>query len=177
MLAGVSATVLISVVAGYLAIKGGFVPANADARPSGVERWAARTSLNATVAREMPKEPNPVSLNQQNLLAGMKLYAQNCSICHGSQSGTPSNIARGFYQRAPQFAKRGVEDDPEGATFWKISHGIRLTAMPAFVKTLSDEQRWQITLFLKHMDALPLSVSNAWKRLGTAAQKRRTRAG
>lgn len=165
--AGVILTLVLSAAAGYLAVITGLLPANADAKPSQIERWAARTSLNATVNREMPTAANPVSLDEQSLTAGMKLYGENCSVCHGVASGSSTNIAKGLYQRAPQFAKRGVEDDPQGATFWKITHGIRFTAMPSFLKTLDDQQRWQIALFLKHMDALPSKVSRDWRRLKT----------
>jgi mono/diheme cytochrome c family protein len=162
--AGIVLAVLISAAAGYFAVMNGLVPANADAKPGNIERWAARTSLNVTVRREMPTGANPVSTNAQNLTAGMKLYEENCSVCHGVASGKPTNIAKGFYQRAPQFGKHGVEDDPEGETFWKVTHGIRFTAMPSFIGTLDDQQRWQVTLFLKHMDALPPQVSRAWRR-------------
>ena len=48
----------------------------------------------------------------------------------------------------------GVEDDPEGWTYWKIDHGIRWTGMPSWKATLSDQQMWTLALFLKHMDKL-----------------------
>ena len=65
-----------------------------------------------------------------------------------------------------------VEDDPEGWTFWKIKQGIRWTGMPAWKDSLSDDQIWKITLFLKHMDKLPPAPQAAWQavKLGEAAQ-------
>ena len=50
-----------------------------------------------------------------------------------------------------------VTDDPEGTTFWKISHGIRLSGMPRF-DTLPETTRWQVTMLLKHADRLPPAV-------------------
>ena len=44
----------------------------------------------------------------------------------------PATSRAGLYQKPPQLAKDGVEDDPDGVTYWKIAHGIRLTGMPAF---------------------------------------------
>jgi hypothetical protein len=35
--------------------------------------------------------------------------------------------------------------------------------MPAFGKTLSDQDRWQITLFLKHMNKLSAGAQGSWK--------------
>jgi thiosulfate dehydrogenase len=51
-----------------------------------------------------------------------------------------------------------VTDDPEGSTYWKVTHGIRLSGMPAFAKTLSDTQRWQITMLVAHADKLSPAV-------------------
>jgi mono/diheme cytochrome c family protein len=45
-----------------------------------------------------------------------------------------------------------VSDDPAGETYWKVANGIRLTGMPAFKKTLTDTQMWQVTLLLKNAD-------------------------
>ncbi len=164
---GAIGIVILGLVAAYAGIEAGLMPANADARPPKIERWAARTSLQAALRREAPTSPNPATLDDDNLTAGIKLYAQNCEVCHGAANGTPSNIARGLYQRAPQFAKDGVEDDPEGVTYWKVTHGIRFTGMPSFGASLTDEQRWQLALFLKHMDGLPPAPQRIWKAVKT----------
>ncbi len=65
----------------------------------------------------------------------------------------------------PQLATDGVEDDPEGYSFWKIAHGIRWTGMPSWRGTLNDEQIWTLALFLKHMDKLPPAPEQAWKNV------------
>jgi hypothetical protein len=78
-------------------------------------------------------------------------------------------LAEGFYIKAPLLAKHGVEDDPEAETYWKIAHGIRFSAMPAFESRLTDAEMWQLTQFLKRMDALPAGVEAQWKRVPSAA--------
>jgi thiosulfate dehydrogenase len=163
MILGVVVTVIVLLAGTYVAIETGMIPANADARPGKLERWAAQTSLRATMAREMPRTANPVPATDANYAAGIKLYAESCSVCHGAADGVATNIAHGLYQRPPQFANHGVEDDPEGMTYWKIAHGIRLTGMPSFDGALQEEQMWQITLFLKHMDDLPPAPQRLWK--------------
>ncbi len=163
-LLGVAATLIVLLVAAWAALTFGLVPANADAEPARLEAWAAKKSLRATVARDAPKGNNPVPLTDENLIAGTKLYVQNCSVCHGGPDGSPSIIARGLYQQAPQLAKDGVEDDPPGVIFWTVAHGIRFTAMPSFNRTLTEQQLWQITLFLAHLDKLPAPVETVWRQ-------------
>ncbi len=165
VLLGIAGTALILFAVSYLAVVRGVIPANADARPGRLERWAARNSLSATVAREATTGDNPVALTDQNVTAGIRLYSQNCSVCHGGSAGRSSNIARGLYQHPPRFSRRGVEEDPPGEVYWKISHGIRFTGMPAFRQSLREKQIWQIALFLKHMDALAPVPKAQWMKV------------
>jgi mono/diheme cytochrome c family protein len=167
ILLGIALTLLGTLGLGYVLVRSGHIPANADAPPGAIETWMAGTSLTATLQRLAPKTPNPVPLTDQNLSEGVDLFAQNCAVCHGSAKGTDSAspIAKGVYQKPPQFASEGVEDDPEGYSFWKIKHGIRLTAMPSFAKTLDDRQIWTIALFLKHMDKLPPAAQRKWEKV------------
>ena len=164
---GVAFTLAVALIGTYALLRSGLIPANADQKPSQLETWMARTSLAATLKRYAPKGPNPVALTEQNLLNGVRLFARNCAVCHGSANGiaSASPIAKGLYQHPPQFATDGVEDDPEGVSFWKIKHGIRLTAMPSFRHSLSDVQIWTLALFLKHMDKLPLDVEQRWQHV------------
>jgi mono/diheme cytochrome c family protein len=121
--------------------------------------------LRATLARDAPKGPNPVPLNDANLIAGIQLYGTHCAICHGTAKGdaSASPIAKGEYPSPPQLATEGVEDDPEGWTVWKVKNGIRWTGMPAWDGTLNDQQIWTLALFLKHMDKLPPSAEQVWQ--------------
>src|SRR5512135_3129229 len=167
VVSGVALTLAVALTGAYSLLRSGLIPANADAIPGRLETWMASTSLDATLRRVAPKSQNPVALTEQNLLNGVRLFAQNCAVCHGSAKGaaSASPIAKGLYQKPPQLATDGVEDDPEGVSFWKIKHGIRLTGMPSFGHSLSDQQIWTLALFLKHMDKLPPAVQQSWQQV------------
>jgi mono/diheme cytochrome c family protein len=164
---GIVVTILAAAGAFYAMITTGAIPASADSGPLPLEHWAARTSLRATLSHDAPKEANPVSLTDANLIAGIQLYGTHCAICHGTAAGTASAspVARGEYPRPPQLATDGVEDDPEGWTYWKIDHGIRWTGMPSWKDTLSEQQMWTLALFLKHMNHLSPAAEQAWQQL------------
>jgi len=164
---GVVLTLAAALLGAYALVQSGLIPANADANPGPIELWVAGTSLDATLQREAPKGKNPVPLNEQNLLNGVHLFAQNCAICHGSAKGAaaPSPIAKGLYPRPPQLATDGVEDDPQGVSFWRIKHGIRLTGMPSFGYSLGDQEIWTLALFLNNMDKLPPAVQQVWQKV------------
>jgi mono/diheme cytochrome c family protein len=64
---------------------------------------------------------------------------------------------------------------PAGEGFCITKHGIRLTGMPAWGSLLSDDQIWKLTAFLAHMDSLPPSVEQEWKKQGLRTQPSRGR--
>jgi len=97
-LIGILVAIVLALGGGYLVLRGGLIPANADAKPSQWEIWAAQTSLSATLAREAPQGPNPVELTDANLIAGIQLYGEHCAICHGTAKGaaSASAVAKGL---------------------------------------------------------------------------------
>jgi len=161
---GFVAALLVVALIAFGAVKTGTVPARADGPLMPGERWAARTALNATIAREAPQPPYPYTATDADVEQGAKLYVQNCAVCHGTANTTPNAIARGLGIRPPQFAKRDVMDDPEGVTYWKIEHGIRFTGMPSYAKSLDEKSIWQITYFTKRApDHLPAAAKSIWE--------------
>ncbi|HTA76914.1 MAG TPA: cytochrome c [bacterium] len=165
---GVVITLLVLVAGAYISITLGWVPANADAAPGALETWAAHKSLRATIKRDAPTTPVPVALTDANIISGIKLYAVNCAICHGAADGKASNVASGLFQHAPQLSVHDVTDDPEGKIYWFVKHGVRLTGMPSFSGSLTEDQIWQVVLFLKHMDKLSPAAEKAWKSVPSA---------
>lgn len=166
---GVLLTLAVLAVGAYVGINNGWLPAGADNPPGPLEKWAARTSLHAAIARGAEKLQPTLPPDEANLTAGVKLYGVHCAVCHGAADGQASAIAKGLNIRAPQLAKHGVTDDPPGETYWKVKHGIRFTGMPGFSASLSEDELWQVSLFLSKMDALTPGAAAAWKAMPSAA--------
>jgi thiosulfate dehydrogenase len=163
-LGGFVAALVVAVLIVLAAVQFGLVPARADGPLMPGERWAAKTSLRASIAREAPKPPYPYTQTDADIAQGAKLYVQNCAVCHGTAHTTPNAIARGMGVRPPQFGKHGVDDDPEGETYWKIEHGIRFTGMPAYAHSLDEKSIWQITYFMKRApDNLTGEAKSIWE--------------
>jgi mono/diheme cytochrome c family protein len=169
-LGGFAAAIIVVVLLVFGAIETGAIPARADGGLLPGEKWAARTSLNATIEREAPKPPYPAYATDADLSDGARLYVQNCAVCHGTAHTGANAIARGLGVRPPQFAKHDVSDDPESETYWKIAHGIRFTGMPAFEHTMSERDMWQMAFFLKRLpDKLAPSAAAIWNDPSTVA--------
>jgi mono/diheme cytochrome c family protein len=63
-----------------------------------------------------------------------------------------------MFPNPPQLFVKMVTHDPAGEIYWKTKNGIRLTGMPAFGKTLNETELWDVSLLLKHADALSASA-------------------
>jgi thiosulfate dehydrogenase len=147
------------VVGAYLFVKAGGVSMETSARPLPLEATVARMALRASIGNAAAlKDPLPPS--EENMLAGARQYRDQCAGCHGVPGQPRPAFSKGMFPRPPQlFEERGmVTDDPEGVTYWKVTHGIRLSGMPGFGSLLSDTERWQVTTLVAHADKLSAAV-------------------
>jgi mono/diheme cytochrome c family protein len=122
------------------------------------EETMAKMALHARIAKEAPSKA-PIAGDEANLLAGAQLYRENCAVCHGLSSQPETATAKGMFPKPPQFFQgHGVTDDPVGETYWKAKNGIRLSGMPAYGPSISEQQLWQVSLLLAQGDKLPTSI-------------------
>jgi mono/diheme cytochrome c family protein len=140
----------------------GLMPVSADGAHSRLEARIMPTVLHASIVRHASGEANPVSLNEDNLKAGVDNYKAMCARCHSTPDGEASVYGQSFYPPAPQLPK-GMSQYTDSQLFWVIKHGIRNTGMPAWGSMLSDEETWQLVSLLKNSQDLPPSVEAQWK--------------
>jgi len=159
---GLGVAIAVTGVSGYLFVKAGGVRMETTARPLPLEHALARMALHASL-RNARHRNNPLPVDDATLVPGARLYREHCAVCHGTPGRTPTAISRGMFPSPPQLFEKNdmVTDDPEGVTFWKVTHGIRLSGMPGFEGTLSDTQRWQVTMLVARADRLSDEVRAA----------------
>ncbi len=148
----------------YCYFRLGYAPVATASSPWPFEKQLAHMALNARVDKESPKTA-PFQPNEADFMNGAKVYRADCAVCHGLPGQSKTHIAAGMYPVPPQlFEGHGVTDDPAGETYWKVANGIRLTGMPAYSKSLSDKEMWQVSLLLAGADKLPGSVAEVLRK-------------
>lgn len=86
-------------------------------------------------------------LDDQALIAeGAAHYSQMCTQCHLAPGMTGSDTREGLYPQPPNLTK--FAPDPDEA-FWIIKHGIKMSGMPAWGKTHSDQKIWAMVAYLQ----------------------------
>ena len=80
---------------------------------------------------------------------GAQRYAALCVGCHLAPGVTKSDIRQGLYPHPPNLA----QEEPQQAqrAFWVVKHGIKMSAMPAWGKTLDDDTIWDVVAFVRKM--------------------------
>jgi mono/diheme cytochrome c family protein len=79
------------------------------------------------------------------LAAGAQHYAVFCAACHLAPGAGKSDLRTGMYPHPPSLAQADVRDLRR--VFWVIKHGIKMSAMPAWGKTLDDDAIWELVAF------------------------------
>jgi len=162
MLKGLILGILLGIllVAGgvYFYFSSGRAPVATSAPPIPFEKTLARLGLHAYLDK-LPHPAPQVPADEANVIAGAKIYKEQCATCHGLPNEPKSAVAKGMFPAPPELFKgTGVTDDEEWESYWKVENGIRLTGMPGFKGQLTEKQIWQATVLVKNADKIPESV-------------------
>jgi mono/diheme cytochrome c family protein len=147
------AVILVGLLVAILVLATGSVGVGADIKPGLIERTLAPWARDRSVQRHAPKAKNPYVGDADAIATGLDHYRENCLVCHGAPGLPATELAKGLNPPAPSLGKE-ESDTPDGELFWVTKHGIRLTSMPAFGPTHTDEEIWKIVAFLRHLPEL-----------------------
>ena len=81
--------------------------------------------------------------------SGAEHYATLCVGCHLAPGLLKSDLRTGLYPHPPNLAQEDLQESRR--TFWIIKHGIKMSAMPAWGKTLEDAEIWDLVAFVRKM--------------------------
>jgi thiosulfate dehydrogenase len=150
----------------YLYLRSGYAPVSTSASPLPFERFFAKLAMRATLAHEIPKVDTTLPTDA-DLKSGANLYRDNCSVCHGLPNVAQTAISKGMYPHPPQFFRparpttydAGQPYHPANPkAYWKVKNGVRLTGMPGFNGSLTEQQILLLSQFLGNARNLPPDV-------------------
>lgn len=156
---GVVCTLLVLTAGGLGYLLLGLGEVRGDLPPSRLETALMKRAVHASVRREAPEAANPFPPTDENLIAGGKIYLDECAGCHGTP-GKPNQFPGVLFPDAPMLPAVGTEYT-EAQVFWVAKHGVRRSGMFANGKWDSDEKLWKAAAFIKRIRSLPPSVTAA----------------
>jgi mono/diheme cytochrome c family protein len=150
-------TVLAVALGAIIYMRLGLAEVRGDVPASNMEASLMRMAVHASVRRRAPEVPNPVAPTEENLIAGGKIFLNECAGCHGTP-GKSRKWADPLNPPAPQLPELGTEYS-EAQIFWVAKHGIRRTGMFANGVWDSDQKLWTVAAYIYRIKNLPPRVA------------------
>jgi mono/diheme cytochrome c family protein len=164
--AGFFACVLLTFIVPLVVMALGLMDMSASAKPGLLEKIFAPWAFTNSMEKRAPDTTNPFANDPSALGSGMAHYRENCVLCHGAPNVKPAELAAGLNPPVPDLDTDDAQSLSDGKLFWIIKNGIRMTGMPAFGETHSDQEIWHIVTFVRH---LPKITDAEKERLQPAA--------
>jgi mono/diheme cytochrome c family protein len=141
-------------LAAGIALAAGLVDFSASTPPRRLEERLATFALNRSVARHAPRVANPLARSPAAVTAGLALFRTHCVDCHGAPGVDPTEAGASLNPPAPGLTLARVQARSDGELKWIVSNGIRMTGMPAFGASRSEEEVWQLVAALRRLPEL-----------------------
>lgn len=152
----VAAVIIIIFGSGIYFIYSGIYNVAATSKDSPIVHWILHTTMEQSVERRaegITPSKDFVLTDPATIHLGFNHYKEMCVICHGGPGVKPGEARAGLNPKPPLLAKI-VKGMSPGELFWVIKNGIKMTGMPAWGPTHSDDKIWAIVAFVKKLPGL-----------------------
>ena len=139
-------TIIVMILVDVLFIYSGIFNPGATAQNGGLIEWALVTTKNNSIESRVKDVTLPDLSNPSLINEGFEHYDEMCVMCHGAPGVDRSEIAEGLNPSPPELYEAKDPDAKE--VFWAVKNGIKMTGMPSFGKTHSDDKITAITAFV-----------------------------
>ena len=153
-------------------VLGGAFDTTASTPHPPVIAWATHQTMINAVRRAAADLPPPPPFAAADVKAGARLYAANCAVCHGGP-GVARAAWTGGMTPAPPYLLDAGRQFTRNELYWIVRHGVKMTGMPAWEQTLSQQDVWRVVAFL---GALPQMSASDYVRVQTPDTAARNRA-
>ncbi len=92
---------------------------------------------------------NPLNDIARASRLGKSIFDSQCFTCHGTDAKGDGPAAAALNPKPADLTSRTVQDQSDGAIFWKISNGN--SPMPSFKYSLSANQRWELVDYIRQL--------------------------
>ena len=149
---------------------------SAQPEPSQVEALIARRLRGWMIPPAAERRANPVPPSADAIETGLEHFANHCAPCHANDGSGRVEMGENLYPRAPDMRLSATQSLTDGALFYIIEEGIRLTGMPGWKTGTPEGEResWRLVHFIRHLPKLTEGERRRMEQLNprTAAEWR-----
>ena len=126
----------------------------ADQHSSGEETDLAKAAKDVAIPLEAGKKQNPLAETDEVLSQGQEAFLGSCAQCHGADGRGDTAIGRSMAPPAMDLSSSHVQHWSDAELFWIIQNGVRLTGMPAWKSSISENDTWKLAYFIHNLPRL-----------------------
>lgn len=138
----------------------GAINMGADVKPGLIERSIGLWARDQSVGKRAPRGKGLYNGDLAAIATGLDHYRENCVMCHGAPGVAAADLSKGINPSTPLLDEE-ENHRSDGELFRVVKHGIRMTAMPAFGPTHTDEEIWKIVACMRHLPDLTALEGNS----------------
>ncbi|HKX27852.1 MAG TPA: cytochrome c [Blastocatellia bacterium] len=97
------------------------------------------------------KLKSPLNAETEVIEAGKQLFNKHCAVCHGPDGQAKTKVAATMKPKPTDLTAKAMHGITDGEIYWVVTNGIKTSGMPAYKVKTNDTQRWQMTLYVKHL--------------------------
>ena len=131
-----------------------FSGCTADKHPSQDETGLANAAKDVAIPLEAGKMQNPLPDSAEVVSQGREVYLGSCAQCHGGDGRGDSEIGHAMNPPAMDLTSAHVQHWSDAELFWIVQNGVRLTGMPAWKSSLSENETWELARFIHELPSL-----------------------
>lgn len=164
ILIGAAIAIIVIVPLGALAfIRSGIYDVGAARQHTKLTEWMTHETMVHSVRRYAAAEVDPpASFTPAQVAAGFCEYESHCVACHGA-SALPREQWVSGQEPAPPYLLAASRRFDRAELFWIVDHGIKMTGMPAWRGTMSEEEMWNVVAFVEAMPNMDSQDYIRWR--------------
>lgn len=140
---GVVIFIAVLIVGGFLYAWSRLYNISATKPHWGVTFWFMEAFRNRSIKAHSDEVRIPNLDDPKFKEAAISHFNEMCRVYHGAPGYDPDELAEGLYPAPPSMISgQWQEGRSEAETYWIVKNGIKMTGMPAFGPTHSDDELW-----------------------------------
>src|SRR5580692_8678064 len=123
----------------------------AGKQPSQAETSLANAAKDVIIPLEAGKMKNPLPETDEIVSQGQEVFLGSCAQCHGADARGDTSLGRSMNPPAMDLTSSHVQHWNDAELFWIIQNGVRLTGMPSWKSSISDNDTWKLASFIHNL--------------------------
>ena len=149
---GIVTVIVLIIIGGAVFVFSGLYNVAADAPHWKITFLLLNETRDRSISRHSRDINATLPVDQTAMEVGFKHYHEMCRLCHGAPGFHRTEFAEGLYPSPPSLESLKIQEElGRAGVLWVVRHGLKMTGMPSFDKTHTDEQIRSIVAFVEKL--------------------------